>query len=59
MNKSGERALHVAAELGHLEIVRCLLVNGSSVQEKNDKGRTTCTFLLLALISPKRNGEGG
>ena len=35
----GVTALHAAAEFGHLEVLRCLLVNGSSVQEKDIFGK--------------------
>ena len=35
----GYTALHGAADLGHLEVLKCLLVNGSSVQDKNYNGK--------------------
>lgn len=39
-NKSGETALHVAAEAGHKEIVDLLLKAGATVDAKNDCKRT-------------------
>ena len=44
INWLGSTALHVAAQFGHLEVLKCLLVNGSAVQEKNNDGKNKVRF---------------
>ncbi|WP_230851242.1 ankyrin repeat domain-containing protein [Ralstonia solanacearum] len=37
---NGDAALHIAAELGNVELVRLLLARGASVEQRNSRGET-------------------
>ena len=46
-NESGLTPLHIAASLGWLEVVKCLIENGARVDVKDDKeGRTPFFFAM-------------